>query len=212
MHHVIFDIDGTLVQSYEFDEEIYACAVEEVLGFKIDRNWSKYKDVTDAGILNEIIKNHNLAARKEQIEQRVKRIFVERISAYTEKNTVKEIPGAISFLNRLANLNNVTVSFATGGWYETAVLKLNSAGFHYSSNSISSSDDHFKRTEIMAIAMAKCDGNRDMACTYFGDATWDKVACEILDLNFVLVGNKVNHNQTICDFNSVTKAMAFIGI
>jgi len=39
----MFDIDGTLVQSYEFDEEIYACAVEEVVGFKIDRKWSKYK-------------------------------------------------------------------------------------------------------------------------------------------------------------------------
>ncbi len=60
----MFDIDGTLVQSYEFDEEIYARSVEEVIGSEINRNWSEYKNVTDVGILNEIIELHGLSLKK----------------------------------------------------------------------------------------------------------------------------------------------------
>ena len=212
MHHVMFDIDGTLVQSYEFDEEIYICAVEAVVGFEIDRNWSNYEHVSDVGILNEIIETHGLDEENEAIQHKVKEIFIREISNHISEHPTKEVPGAISFLNNLKNLNNVIVSFATGGWYETAVLKLNSAGFNYSKKFISSSNDHFKRTEIMAIAKAKYSEHNDVACTYFGDGIWDKKACEELGFNFVLVGNKTNHNQKISDFNSVNEAMAYIGL
>ena len=208
----MFDIDGTLVQTYESDEEIYTKSVEEVIGFKIDTNWSKYKHVTDSGILNEIIEKRGLIERSQKIQQKVKRIFIGKMLAYIEENPVDEIPGAISFLNHLEGLDNVIVSFATGGWYETAALKLNSAGFLYSPSSITSSNDHFDRTKIMAIAKAKHSDGHDKTCTYFGDAVWDKTACEKLGFNFVLVGSKTNHDQTINDFNSVTEALAYIGL
>ncbi|MCP3675848.1 MAG: HAD family hydrolase [Gammaproteobacteria bacterium] len=212
MHHVMFDIDGTLIQSFEFDEDIYACAVGAVVGFEIDRNWSSYKHVSDAGILNEIIETHGLDKEKETIQRKVKEIFVRDISNHINKQPTKEVPGAISFLNNLASLNNITISFATGGWYETAVLKLDSAGFNYSKELIASSNDHFKRTEIMAIAKAKHSKHNDVACTYFGDGIWDKEACEELGFNFVLVGSKIEHSQKITDYNSTNEAMAYIGL
>ncbi|MCH8105989.1 MAG: HAD family hydrolase [Proteobacteria bacterium] len=212
MYHVMFDIDGTLVQSYEFDEQIYACAVEQVIGFKIDRDWSQYENVTDVGILNELIELHNLNMQKETILHKVKSIFIREVSNHISKNPTKEIPGAISFINQLSDLDNVIVSFATGGWYETAVLKLNSAGFNYSTDIISSSDDHFERTKIMALSRARHPAYSDANCTYFGDGIWDKKACEELNFNFVLVGNRATHNQRINDFNSVNEAMAYIGL
>jgi len=212
LHHVMFDIDGTLVQSYEFDEEIYARSVEEVIGSGIDRNWSEYKNVTDAGILNEIIELHGLSLKKEQIQHKVKNIFVREISNHIAKKPTEEVPGAISFIDYLANLDDVIVSFATGGWYETAVLKLDSAGFNYSKDFISSSNDHFKRTEIMTIAKAKHQNQSGTFCTFFGDGVWDKKACEELGFNFVLVGNRTKHNQKISDFKSVNEALAYIGL
>ena len=212
MHHVMFDIDGTLIQSCEFDEEIYASTVEKVIGSKINRDWSKYKNVTDAGILNEIIKIHDLDLQKENIHHKVKAIFTHEISNHISKHPVKEVPGAISFINHLATLDNVIISFATGGWLETAILKLNSAGFNYSTDLIFSSNDHFKRTKIMTAAKEKHPYHSNTACTYFGDGIWDKEACEELNFNFVLVGNKTSHSQSISNFNSANKAMAYIGL
>ena len=208
----MFDIDGTLVQSYDFDEQIYACAVEQVIGFKIDRDWSQYENVTDVGILNELIELHDLNMQKETILHKVKSIFIREVSNHISKNPTQEIPGAISFINKLSDLDKVIVSFATGGWYETAVLKLNSAGFDYSTDIISSSNDHFKRTKIMALSRARHSAYSDANCTYFGDGIWDKKACEELNFNFVLVGNRTTHSQRINDFNSVDEAMAYIGL
>jgi len=212
LHHVMFDIDGTLVQSYEFDEEIFAYAVEEVIGYEIDRDWSVYENVTDVGILNEIIETHDLNLQKEQIQHKVKNIFIRGISNHIARSPTEEVPGAISFIDHLANLDNVIVSFATGGWYETAVLKLNSAGFNYSKHSIASSNDHFKRTEIMTIAKAKHPNQSDTFYTYFGDGIWDKKACEELGFNFVLVGNRTGHYQKINNFKAVNEALAYIGL
>jgi len=212
LHHVMFDIDGTLVQSREFDEEIYACVVEEVIGHEINQNWSEYENVTDIGILNEVIELHGLNSQKEKIQHQVKSIFIREISNHISKYPTEEVPGAISFLQHLTSLDNVIVSFATGGWFETAVLKLNSAGFNYSTDLISSSNDHFKRAEIMTLAKAKYSDHNDAACTYFGDGVWDKEACEELGYNFVLVGNRARHHQSISDFNSVNEAMAYIGL
>lgn len=49
----MFDIDGTLIESDDFDSECFTEAVKEVTGFDIDTDWSRYEHVTDAGILNE---------------------------------------------------------------------------------------------------------------------------------------------------------------
>jgi phosphoglycolate phosphatase-like HAD superfamily hydrolase len=55
VHLAVFDIDGTLVDSDEFDGRLYAEAIRTVLGLEIDRTWSTYNNVTDSGILNEIL-------------------------------------------------------------------------------------------------------------------------------------------------------------
>ena len=70
MHLVMFDIDGTLVHSYDFDEECYVEAVEEVLGCAVNSDWSKYQHVTDSGILDEIIHNQNLKSSSKTSDEK----------------------------------------------------------------------------------------------------------------------------------------------
>jgi hypothetical protein len=55
MHLVMFDIDGTLVDSNGFDGELYAPAMREVTGADVDRCWQSYRHVTDGGILAEVL-------------------------------------------------------------------------------------------------------------------------------------------------------------
>lgn len=150
-----------------------------------------------------------MSARRNEIQCKVKEIFISEVSSYLDKNPAREIQGAIAFLDFLETLNDVTISFATGGWCETEMLKLDSAGFNYSKEYIASSNDHYKRTQIMKLAKEKYPSHENFACTYFGDGIWDKEACEELGFNFVL---KTKHTQNISDFNPASKAMAHIDV
>jgi beta-phosphoglucomutase-like phosphatase (HAD superfamily) len=210
LQHVMFDIDGTLVESYEIDSECFIAAVNEVIGIEPDPNWSAYKHVTDTGILNEILASHKLSSEP-VIHDRVKNIFVEKLRLSLKSQPIREVPGAADFLQHLKAKDNVYVSLATGGWYESAVLKLESAGISPDGIPIVSSNDHYSRTEIMKLALSSSN-TAASNCIYFGDASWDKKACEQLGFRFVLVGNRLKHTPKIKNFEPIEEAMAIIGL
>ena len=209
MHHLIFDIDGTLVESFKFDEVIYCQSIKKVIGIEIDSNWSNYQHITDDGILNEVISTNGLDKDADEIRKKIRLAFIKGISNYVNTNKIKSIPGAIQFINRLSEMENIRVSFATGGWYETALLKLYSAGFNFTKKHIFSSNDHYKRTEIIKMAQSRLANQNNYSCTYFGDAEWDKQACKELEMNFILVGNRTNHHQQITDFYDLDPLIYF---
>jgi phosphoglycolate phosphatase-like HAD superfamily hydrolase len=61
MHAAIFDIDGTLLDSYGIDNSMYADAVRSALGTVIIRDaWDKYARVTDTGVLADICSDNAL--------------------------------------------------------------------------------------------------------------------------------------------------------
>jgi len=80
--------------------------------------------------------------------------------------------------------DSVSLSIATGGWEETALLKLQSAGIDVSGIPIASSNDHYARIEIMKMARVKASACESFPVTYFGDAAWDQKACRELGYNF----------------------------
>ncbi len=212
LHHVMFDVDGTLVQSNEFDGDCFIEAVYEVLGHRLNSDWTKYKYVSDAGILNQHISENGLQAKRDVIHTDVKKAFIVNIANSLDKNPAQQVPGASEFISELRQQEILSLSVATGGWYETALMKLKSAEIDISEIPIASSNDHFSRTRIMKIAEEKANGEIKMPCTYFGDGEWDKKACEELGYNFVLVGKKTHHKQNIMDFSNVKQAMAYIGL
>lgn len=211
MHHIMFDIDGTLVQSYDLDTECFIDSVKEVTGIDIDSDWSKYRHVTDVGILEEFLTTQRIP-NKSNVQAKVKEGFIERLSHSIAKQPVRQIPGAAVFLNYLATLDGVSISLATGGWYESASMKLNSAGIDFSSIPFASSNDSYSRIEIMQIAAMRAAKEDHHPCTYFGDGSWDKKACVELGFNFVLVGNGVNHSPNIGHFEPIADALACIGL
>ncbi len=212
LHHVMFDVDGTLVQSDEFDGDCYLEAVYEVLGHRLDTDWTKYTYVSDAGILDQHISESGLHAKRETIQADVKEVFTDKIANYLKNNPAKQVPGASDFISKLRQLENIILSIATGGWYETALMKLESAEIDISGIPIASSNNHFSRTRIMKIAEEEAVGRNEVPCTYFGDGEWDKKACEELGYNFVLVGERTYHSQNIIDFKNAKQALAFIGL
>lgn len=212
LKHVMFDIDGTLIESYDLDTKLFSESVYDVTGISIDTNWGRYRNVTDSGILEEFFETNRIIASKVETENEIKRIFLKKLKRHVEIQPIREIVGAKDFLVMLQSMSNIQVSIATGGWYESAILKLSSATIDVGSIPIASSNDHVSRIEIMRLAARKGTSRDTSSYTYFGDGPWDKAACELLGFNFVLVGNRISHNQCITCFKSQGEALSYIGL
>ena len=208
----MFDVDGTLVKSFEFDEECYIDAIFEVLGHRLDTNWQEYEHITDSGILSEHLKRKGITDQHKEIHQAVKTSFVAKIKAYLSSNRVEEIEGASSIIDLLRNNPEIGISIATGGWLETALLKLQSAGIDVSGVPIASSNDHYSRIEIMKLANDRSMIGSEEPVIYFGDAQWDRAACNTLGYKFVLIGDRIEHEFSIDDFRNINQVMSVIGL
>jgi len=212
MHLVMFDVDGTLVNSESFEDNLYLECVRNVTSKPIDTDWSKYRNSTDTGILDEIIKTHGLGEDPDEVHRTVKELFVTHTISRLKDNPVNEIPGACDFVNGLRYRANVVIAIATGGWEETAKLKLDSAGIDFTGISFASGSESKSRTGVMKLAEQKCNSDNITSKTYFGDAIWDKRASAELEYNFILVGNRIKHDNQIADFKNIDQALGLIGL
>jgi hypothetical protein len=129
----------------------------------------------------------------------IKAYFVDALRIHISKNgPFQEIPGARYILDSFRASEEHSVAIATGGWRETAVLKLESAGFSFPGLPLATSDDSHDRTRIMQIALSGL-GSRFQSVTYYGDGPWDKDACADLGWNFVAVGSALGGIESYID-------------
>ena len=215
MHLILFDIDGTLVDSHEFDAELFVRAVRTVLGIGIGDDWSSYRNVTDGGILDEIIDGAGLRSDRTRIHREVRDTFAGLVSEYLEEQGghLPEIPGAGAFLAELRSRPGVALGLATGGWEETARMKLKAAGLGADELSLASGSDALTRVEIMQIAAKRAlKGAAAGRKTYFGDGVWDKRASEELSYQFIAIGNHVEHPAQFTDFRDLAPILKSLGL
>ena len=192
----IFDIDGTLVESFHFDGTSYTSAIRDVLGeVYIDDDWSQYKNVTDTGILRQLMEENQIREAG-QIEE-VRKKFGELIGQYLENGgECRPIKGAICLIDKLLSDQHYEIGFATGGWRHTAKMKLRHAGFGLRNTVLFSSDDSDERVEIMKECLSAL-GNGFHRVVYVGDAVWDIQATKKLGWHFIGVGPRLKGK---CEF------------
>ena len=89
---------------------------------------------------------------------------------------------------------------------------MESAGIDISNIPIASANDHHSRIEIMKISEKRAVKETRLSFTYFGDGSWDLKACKELGVNFVLVGDKLEHSQSIMNFKKQNEALVYIGL
>ena len=192
----IFDIDGTLVESFGFDDACYISAIREVLGeVHIHDDWSKYKNVTDTGSLRQIMEENNIKEKGQIKEVRTK--FGELIRQYLQNGgKCRPKEGAIYLIDKLLAAEDYAVGIATGGWRHTAKMKLQHAGFNLRNTVLTSSDDGDARVAIMKkcqLALGSCFHR----IVYVGDAQWDIQATKELEWHFIGVGTRLKGK---CEF------------
>ena len=212
MHHVMFDIDGTLVESTGFDYSCFIRAVKTVLEIDIDHDLSNYEHVTHTGIVNALLDSQIPNPERLELTAAVESQFVSNIEQYISQHRIKAIEGAAAFIETLRSEHNVSISIATGSWYEPAMMKLDAAGIEVSDLPMASSNDHYDRSTIMQMARARSVADEAATCTYFGDGAWDKAACQKLGYNFVLVGNATEHEQHIDNFTQIETALRYLDL
>lgn len=104
MHLIMFDLDGTLVDSNAIDSQCYLQALVDVFGFdldKIDRNWGNYPHITDAGILQTLCQTE-LGRDPTSIELRAyQQRFLELLTIALSQQPLQSIAGAGDILARL---------------------------------------------------------------------------------------------------------------
>lgn len=195
-HAVIFDIDGTLIDSSAGDDRIYREAVAEVLGdVQLRKGLGDYDPVTDSGILLQIFADNGLAIDRQVVEA-VRSTFFDRLQAHLDvAGPFSELPGARAVIQRIAASERHRLAFATGSWRRSATMKLSSAGFDIGVAPLATSDDATARVDIMQIALSWID--EDCASvTYYGDGPWDERACQELNWSFQPVGPDLGGLET----------------
>src|SRR3982750_2655927 len=57
MKYIIFDIDGTLTNTTEIDDQCFTQAIEDTFGFYgFETNYGHYKNTTDSGIIDQLFR------------------------------------------------------------------------------------------------------------------------------------------------------------
>ena len=188
MRAVLFDIDGTLLHSAAVDDALYREAVRVVLGeVQLRATLHEYEFVTDTGVLQEILRDNEIDQSEQTLDE-IRAVFVDLLEAHVQEHgPFAEIPGAREMLRTLQASSACAVALATGGWRQSAELKLASAGMHFEDIPLATSNDHHQRDTIMEIALAQL-GSGFESVTYYGDGPWDRDACLRLGWEFVAVG------------------------
>lgn len=215
MHVVSFDIDGTLVLSKGFDGELYEEAIRDVLGVDLGTDWSQYENVSDSGILAEILESFPDADERTRLAREVQVNFVDRTKRYVADNPhlIREVPGALKLVEALRKSPKVRVCIASGGWAETAALKLRAIGLEPNGIPMATSSDAVRRADIMRLAESRAaQGVVVTRRTYFGDGVWDQRAANELGYDFVAVGGGVDHHLAFADLQDLKAILSQLGV
>ncbi len=211
---ILFDIDGTLIDSERIDADHFVRAAREILGcMEIPDDWSHYTKVTDAGVISEILER-NGSAPSADIILAVRQRFGSLLQDYLDRGgRCEPVPGAQGFMNRLRRHPAFSVGIATGGWEVTARMKLASAGFDIDTIPLSSSDDAEERHTIMEHCLARMTGPFGRLF-YVGDGLWDRDACERLGWTFIGIGEKLRGrcDRWFPDFEREDELMSLLGV
>jgi phosphoglycolate phosphatase-like HAD superfamily hydrolase len=178
MQLVIFDIDGTLTESNDLDDQSYLRALSEAFDFsEVSDDWTSYSHVTDACILKEVFQYKlgrvPVLAEIEAFQKCFLKLLAEGTMAI---GGIKPVPGALKMLSWLLESSNHAVAYAGGAWTSSALFKLQSAHLPIQNIPYAFSDDDESREGITAVALARAEKHYVQSfqdIVYIGDGIWD---------------------------------------
>ena len=191
----VFDIDGTLVDTGQVDNECYLQALEKAFGIAMTNpNWETFPDVTDSGIFRDIFSSR--FNRPPNAGETI--LFIQTFVALLKEafsvspDRFKEIPGARALLDELSRSSNFTVALATGGWGASAEFKLKCANININDYPFATANDAYARADIVTAAVQRARRRLKVhgfsRVVLIGDGSWDIHTARDLGHPFIGVG------------------------
>lgn len=189
---LLFDVDGTLVDSWVAEELCFPRACEEALGLSgISTDWTSYRNPSDSGVVAELVEsNFGRAATADDLARVERRFFALLQATYSERPELcREVNGASVAFERARALPDTVVAIATAGLLTTAKLKLTLAGLAIAGVEITTSNDAQAKVDVMRIAheraRTRAGVERFASVTYLGDSSGDRRWAAELGYDFI---------------------------
>ena len=149
---VMFDVDGTLVNSLGAEATYYPQACESALAIEeVSSDWGDYEHPSDSGIVQQVVALHFHRDATSEDGRRVEAKFLSLLKeAYPRQpDLCRPVPGAHAAFQHARSVPSTTVSIATAGWSATGLFKLGFAGFDVEGVPLASAHDGVSKQEIM---------------------------------------------------------------
>lgn len=193
---LLFDLDGTLVDSSADDTRLFEAALASVAGQAVAlQSWERYAEVTASAIAREALAAvlGRRAREGEVYQAREAQTCLWQQAMAAGGLAVRPVPGAVELFMEAQRRAGVVAAVATGGWGPAALIKLGLAGFPVENLILASSDDAETRAgilgtaEILAAAARGCFGFSSRVV--IGDGVWDGRAARSVKGGFVGVAS-----------------------
>jgi phosphoglycolate phosphatase len=177
---LLFDIDGTLINSGGAGVEALKVALKERFGIDDDLDDIEFAGMTDSGIVKNILNKHKIPANPENIAAFLDS-YVHFLPDELPRRKGHLLPGILELLNKLKSRSHVVLALLTGNVSRGAQLKLGHYGVWHFFEFGAFADDHHDRNELgsFACARAKEKHGRDFVAAeidVIGDTPRD-IAC-----------------------------------
>jgi phosphoglycolate phosphatase-like HAD superfamily hydrolase len=187
---IIFDIDGTLIDSVFGYHEVIVKAMNDLGILSVDTNFNNLKHHTDSYALKYNYENFF----KKDLATNLLDEFENRIVFHLkQQQKINAISGAAEVLLKLQKLG-FSIAFATGSLPNSAIYKMNSAGLEMNPELLATSKTSFFREGFVSEAIFKAKSFYNIHeydnIYSIGDGIWDLKTAQNLNLNFIGLGLK----------------------
>jgi phosphoglycolate phosphatase-like HAD superfamily hydrolase len=160
MYLILFDIDGTLINSSRAGRAAMGRALHEVFGTAGAVHSYNFAGKTDRRIVHDLMTAEGWAAA--EVEARLPDFYERMTAAGRELFTPERIrpcPGVLSLLDALGRRDDVVMALLTGNIHHTVPLKLGAAGIDPALFRVGAyGSDGIERDELFGLALERAHG------------------------------------------------------